>query len=356
LLGREQQERAEAIDRLLTVDFGARGVVRHLYEAAREVAGRPLALAAAETLRAAMAQPGERVVITTGASSQRLGLDPNLGETDGPPGAVALGRALAQGFGAVPVFLTEAHQVESLRAVARAGGLTTTTPEGATRQAQHYGRSSGIVVESFPDDPGKASIAAKEVIQRFNPVAVVSVERAGMNDRGVYHNSAGLNSSPAKARLDYLLQESIDKGIPVVAIGDGGNELGMGLIAEAVRDHTLYGIACRCGCGGGIVPVTRADVLVVATVSNWGAYGVAAVLGMLSGKPGLAHTSSAEERLVRTAADEGYLDTTGYTDYKVDSLPLSVHSAVVRLLESIVTVEMDWQAHLSAPVPADSGP
>ncbi len=54
---------------------------------------------------------------------------------------------------------------------------------------------------------------------------------------------------------------------PTIAIGDGGNEIGMGKIATAIAALDIRGA------------VTGCDELLVADVSNWGAYGLLALLG-----------------------------------------------------------------------------
>ena len=93
----------ENIDRLCTVEMRPqgmpRGKIHRLYEAARRKQnGRPLTLLAAEKLRAAL-KPGDYVILATGA-----GVPPWMpaGETDGPVGIAALGRALVMGLGARP--------------------------------------------------------------------------------------------------------------------------------------------------------------------------------------------------------------------------------------------------------------
>jgi hypothetical protein len=61
----------------------------------------------------------------------------------------------------------------------------------------------------------------------------------------------------------------LESSARVVAIGDGGNELGMGKLPwELIAEHVPNGarIACR----------VSADWLIVSAVSNWGAYALAA--------------------------------------------------------------------------------
>jgi hypothetical protein len=327
---------AEAVDTLVSSDVSVRGIVRDLYVAAREVIKKPLSLAAAETLRSAVQAPGEVVVISTGATCQRIGVDPGIGETDGPAGAVVLARALGRGLRAVPLLLTEATQVESLKRVARGAGLTATDPAGATQQATTFAYNASVVVQAFPDGDDAARVEATRLLRDVRPKAIVTIERSGMNEVGVYHNSAGRDTSQLKARVDYLVEAAARAGVPTIGIGDAGTEIGMGLIADAVRRHTKFGSKCACPCGRGLVPSTKTDVVVLATVSNWGAYGICALLAVLLDDPSLLHTPAMEHRIIAASADAGYLDGTGYTDVSVDGLPGDVHAAMVRLLRSII--------------------
>src|SRR2546427_6496806 len=109
------------IDRLTCVEMRIpgidRGIIEPLYRAAREAqGGSPLTLRAARLLRERVKADGV-VLIITGA-----GAPPYLpyGETDGPPGAVALARAIGRGFGARTVLVTEPQYMPGLRAAAAA--------------------------------------------------------------------------------------------------------------------------------------------------------------------------------------------------------------------------------------------
>jgi hypothetical protein len=81
-----------------------------------------------------------------------------------------------------------------------------------------------------------------------------------------------------------------------------------------------------------IAATVTVDHLVVAGVSNWGAYGIVAHLGHLSGQP-LLHTPAQERELVAACVDAGAHDgVTRRREPTVDALPLDVHASVVALL------------------------
>src|SRR5207247_10230427 len=75
--------------------------------------------------------------------------------------------------------------------------------------------------------------------------------------------------------------------VTTVGVGDGGNEIGMGNVRARLAKGG--GLAAR------IASVVSVDHLVVAGVSNWGAYGIVAHLGRLAGRP-LLHTPAADRR------------------------------------------------------------
>ena len=163
------------------------------------------------------------------------------------------------------------------------------------------------------------------MLDEFAPKAVISVERAGMTPRGTYHNMLGQDFTEGRARIDYVVQEAQTRAIPTIGVGDGGNEIGMGAVADAVHKHIPHGeILCA---------KLATDVLLPAGVSNWGCYAIQAALAILSGKPELLHTSALERRLVEAAAAAGLVDgNTGKCEPTVDGLPLDVHAGIVELL------------------------
>ena len=71
---------------------------------------------------------------------------------------------------------------------------------------------------------------ARSLLTELKPRLAISIERAGLTrDSKLYLNMRGVDISENTAKLDYLFQ-AVDR---TVAIGDGGNEIGMG----SVYDH-----------------------------------------------------------------------------------------------------------------------
>lgn len=313
----------QAVDKLVNLDISARGVIDILYRHAREKTKKPMAQAAAEKIEQTVTA-GEPVIIATGAALP-------WGESDGPPGAAVLARTMKLAFNAVPVVLVDSTLIEATNCVIQAAGLRRVDFERAKRGGSFF------AMKDFPEDDKPAKIAAEKIIREINPSVVVTVERNGMNEKGIYHSSKGVDVTKGRAKLDYLINEAMAQGILTIGVGDGGNEIGMGNIRNAIREHIPYGIKCRCPCGSGVAPVTQTNILVTATVSNWGAYGIAASLSALLDRLELLHTGSLEARILEKSADGGFIDgVTGRVEPTVDGLSKEDHIHFVNLLGTIV--------------------
>jgi hypothetical protein len=158
-------------------------------------------------------------------------------ETDGPVGAIALYDALSA-LGAQPVLACGAPLSESLCDDYRVLKLRASNLETARKEAA-------------------------EQLAEFQPQAVVSIERPGLSADGHYYNMRGEDISEHCAIFDPYLDQA---DCPTIAVGDGGNEIGMGNISEAIATLDINAAATTC------------DELLVADVSNWGAYGLIAML------------------------------------------------------------------------------
>ncbi len=326
---------AEQVDKVISLDVGLRGVIGKLYSFAREKISLPLCLNAAELLKERL-ESGKVVFLATGWPD-RPHITHKIAESDGPPGAAVLARGLHIGFNAVPFIFAEEQLVTGISKVVQAAGFRILNPEEAIKSAFSRAPIHAAAVLSFPTDKREAEAKARELIDKYDPAAVVTIERGGMNEKGEIHTSRGDNTTEVLAKIDYLVTEASERGIVTIGIGDGGNEIGMGLIKDEIRKNIPFGAECRCGCGSGIAPETVTDTLVAAAVSNWGAYGVTACLSLLSKNINIFHNEAIEERILRESANASFIDgITGYVDPSADGLPLSVNTSVVRILREIV--------------------
>ncbi|GIX46543.1 MAG: hypothetical protein KatS3mg131_0754 [Candidatus Tectimicrobiota bacterium] len=322
----------EEIDRLCTLDLRPSGpiggYIGRFYAAARQQCDTALTFAAARCLNSVA--PGDTVVIATGFCDP-----PRLpqGETDGPPGAAVLARAVLLGLQATPVLVGEAAIAEPLQACTRSLGLRLHPDLAVARQVPY-----GVGFYPFPLAPQEAQAAACTLLEQTRPAVVVVTERAGPNRLGVAHSAMG-RALPAGSRalVEYLLEAAHAAGIPTIGVGDNGNDMGFGCIEDVVRRHKPYGDVCQCPCGGGLATVVKTSLLVTAAVANWGVYGVVACLAALRQQPALLHSAAEEADMLQACVGAGAADgITGRPLPTVDGLPTAVQCSIVELLHALV--------------------
>jgi hypothetical protein len=215
-------------------------------------------------------------------------------ETDGPPGAVALGRVIAS-LGSRVIYLTDAYTAPLLRGLVGRGGE----------------------VLEFPIVDHQTSWThAADLITSLAPDLTIAVERCGLTDEGVYRNMRGVDVSGYHAKIDYLFRIHNCS----VGIGDGGNEIGMGNVAAAIP--MVMQIAGR-------PSVTSTTRLVIASVSNWGALGVIAAMSRLRKENLLPTVREARELLLQTIALGAVDGTTGKRTDSVDGFPVKDNDRVL---------------------------
>ena len=199
-------------------------------------------LFAAASAIAAMEQP--RLGILTGFFVPAG--TPPAAETDGPAGMALLVQGLVQAGLACRV-------------------LTDAPCRGACAAAL-----AGAGVRDIPLDVG----TVESVVSAWRAAGiewVVSIERCGQSADGTPRNMRGEDIGAHAALLDPIF---IAGPWRTVAIGDGGNEIGMGALpAGLIAAHVKHGATIAC--------VTPADHLVMAGVSHWGAYALLAALAVL---------------------------------------------------------------------------
>jgi len=280
----------DPIDHLLALDPGRRGVAAFF---ARGGAG--------DAARALMG--ARRVLIATGFT-----VAAGAPETDGPPGAAVLGRALGQ-IGARVRYVTDPVTVPVVEAALAALGAPAD-------------------VFAYPEGDG----VAPALLRRERPTHMIAIERPGRSREGDYLNARGASVAAWNRPIDELFVQCRDGAggsgraprVVTIGVGDGGNEVGMGNVGS--RLSRLGPLMAR------IAAVVRTDHLVVSGVSNWGAYGIAAALGRLAGLA-LLHTPESERRVIEACVAAGAVDgLSGRREPTVDALGMDVHQAFVRLL------------------------
>lgn len=327
----------ESIDKLMTIDISARGTIDKLYSAARSLSDKPLSLAAAEKLQELL-QQGDRVFIVTGIV-MRPNIKPSIAETDGPPGSVVLARALFHAFKAIPVIVTDEPLAPVISSALQVVGLNVVSLSGALEAVQAKGYPSVALVEPISEglQPEKLKEKFDKIIEKYRPKVAISIERSSVNDKGFVHNMSG-RSFTGRTLMDGLFEMAKGSGVFTIGIGDGGNEIGMGNIKETVQEFVPFGKKCVCHCGGGIAAATKTDLLLPATVSNWGGYAISAMVSAITNKPNVLHTGEMEIRILDKLAQEGCIDgILGINEIYVDGLPGKIHAHLIELMK--ITVE-----------------
>jgi hypothetical protein len=311
------------IDRLVTVEARisdlSRDVIANLHAAACEAqGGGPLCMVAARKILDTLS-PGKTFFVATGAG------EPDFlpsGETDGPPGVAALAMAIHAATGAIPILLTEAEYIVNLSATALACGLGIRAPE----QLARVPFATTVLPISAADD---APAQAADYIGRFSPALMISIEKLGPNPEGIACSSTGTPTGASRARAEHLFDAAAQRKIPTIGIGDNGNEIGFGLIRDAVVKYKPNGAK--------LGTRVATDVLVTANTSNWGAYAVEAALAAILGRPELMHTAEIERRMLEACvAANGVDGSTGRHVMAVDGMPAEMQYAIVTLLGGIV--------------------
>jgi hypothetical protein len=301
---------AENIDRLQCLEIQGRGLPRGvkgpLYDAARAVHDKPLVLAAVEILDRDPAHIG---IVSGAAVPDHM----PAGENDGPLGTAVLARALTRIGHRVTIY-TDPAAAEAFRVL-----------------TERYGLDVPVVELALHDTAQQAAIAGEIDI-------AVAVERLGGNVNGIIYGATGVSRQDFRCNVDHLFTTASALGKPTLSIADGGNEIGFGKI-HAVLTETMPALnkADITPCGGGIVSVVPTDVLVMATSSNLGCYGVCAALAVKRNDPALCHTAEEEIALEHIGVGLGLTDGgTGQRIAAVDGVPVADNAAVVTLMQAIV--------------------
>ncbi len=231
----------------------------------------------------------ERVVVVTGFCI-RAAL---AGETDGPPGALNIADALLQ-LGKRVVLVTDKYSAPLLAAGAAVSGLEVP-----------------ITLIDLPQE--NADRAIDDLLGEFAPTHVLAIERPGNAADGHRYSMRGEMLDDLIPGADRLLAPPVHRDFNTLAVGDGGNELGLGGLRAQLGERITHGELIFCA--------TVADHVVPAGISNWGGYALAAALSLLSGKL-LLRSPAHERRVVEAMVAAGAVDgCTRQRALSVDGLP-----------------------------------
>ena len=289
----------DRIERLIQVDVGRN--ITGLFDAARG------ALWGAASSLASV--PSARVGLITGFYVPHG--TPPAAETDGPVGAALL----AKGLEAVGIRCRIA--TDELCRSACAASL------------------AGAGIPAVPIDVVAIGAPLDPLIEAWRQASIthaLAIERCGRSTDGPPRNMRGQDIGSYTAPLDDLFTAG---PWDTIAIGDGGNEIGMGAISRSlIAGHVEHGEAIAC--------VTAARNLILAGVSNWGAYALIGALAALREDWRAALLACLDEtvdRAILEATVEHGPAVDGVSRLKtltVDNLDIATHHRILRMVRTIV--------------------
>ena len=155
----------------------------------------------------------------------------------------------------------------------------------------------------------------------IQPSVIVSIERPGVAKDGRYYNMRGKDISDHLAKFDLFFDLC---ECPTIGVGDGGNEIGMGNVITELAHLPI------------IPSVTRCDELVIATVSNWGVYGIIAAMSRELHQDlfRLFDPVQIARHLVGRGAVDG---KTGFAECSEDGFPPEVGLSIIAQLRELAT-------------------
>ena len=184
-----------------------------------------------------------------------------------------------------------------------------------------------VVVDVALADPGADAVLAG-ILDRLQATHLVAIERPGRASDGRYWNMKGDDITAWTTAVDGLFLAASARGIVTVGIGDGGNEVGVGRVADRVRELVPHGPR--------IASIVPTDHLLLAGVSNWGAYGLVAALSVVTGQPLLPTEPEARAALDRAVAAGAVDGVTGRPEPTVDGLPWAASAEVLAALRAAI--------------------
>ncbi len=275
--------------------------------------GRGLASSDAESLGYSAATnllTAERVILVTGFCIRAA----MIGETDGPSGTLAVAHALRQ-LGKEVVLVSDKFSDGLLEAGAKV-----------------LGAPYPVTVLSPVQEESDRAIDA--LLASFAPTQVVAIERPGSAIDGHRYSMRGEILDELVPSADRLLAPPSERTYATIAVGDGGNELGMGHLRDSLMDRINLGELIFCD--------TEADHVIPAGISNWGAYALAASLAVLSGKPVLIRPED-ELAVLEAQVAVGAVDgCTRKNEVSVDGVPIGDY------LQTVSAIYAGCQAYLAA--------
>ena len=223
-------------------------------------------------------------------------------ETDGPPGALTLCLILKK-LGYIPVILTDKY-------------------------CQNFFEKYDIKIiymDIKMENENKINFIER-TIKEYNPKGMISIERCGLNTENKYANMRNISINEHTAEIDLFFLNYYKK-IPTIGIGDGGNEIGMGNLENIIKNNFEL-IPCK----------IKVDKLIISSVSNWGGYGLAAYLCLLTkNKEFFEAVEETIKNYIKYIVSIGSVDgVTHENKEKVDGNDIEIELDIIRSLLKVI--------------------
>tara|TARA_Y100001936_G_scaffold165283_1_gene161407 strand:+ start:2699 stop:3598 length:900 start_codon:yes stop_codon:yes gene_type:complete len=234
-----------------------------------------------------------KIIISTGFFE----IIPKTIETDGPPGAFSIGNAIHD-LGGEVIYLIEDHTKNFID------------------------KKNNTII--FPNTSKEESLKfSEQIIETYNPSVLISIERCGITEKNRYLNISRQDISKFNAFIDILF----DLHPNTIGIGDGGNEIGMGKLYDYISNSEKFIDEPT---------ISKTKHLIVTTVSNWGGWGIAAALSLLSNKKLLETTEQATE-IMQQQLDLGAVDGSNFkSELSVDGFNWEINKKILIKLHEIL--------------------
>ncbi|GEM_PF-3553110 len=267
------------LDLLAILDVSGQGVVYKLYEKAVKKQGGYLSKLATELVLETI--EGGNIAIVTGFL-----IPPSYSpETDGPLSALIFSYTLHGFFNTNFTIVTE-------------------------RRVADFVPSCVLMGVSLTSVKGRGSFEEfSRILSRNDIDLIIFVEKPGVDRKGKMFTFKGIDVTDIHMDTEAFVQAAKSLGVPTLGVGDRGNEVGMGIIAEE-----FSGNLCA----------VKTDVLHIGCTSNDALFSVEAGVS-LAKKVDIYHSWSLEKHLLKALIDSGFIDgVTGEQSYSVDSIPVDI--------------------------------
>jgi hypothetical protein len=234
-------------------------------------------------------------------------------ETDGAPGAVSIANSLIS-LGKKVTLMTDSFSYDVIQGVIN-------------------NNMYNIPIICYQEGMNLSNVINSLRIEKTEKLAVVSVERPGRSKDGKSYSMRGYDVSAFNKKLDALFIE-VKKikasQIVTVAIGDGGNEIGMGNIYDSIVKSIPNGEK--------IASIVETDYLITAGVSNWGGIAIGYALKLLNPEMSVEiMTPDLHEKIVRIMIKYGAVDgVTLKKECSVDGFNMNIHNQIITKMKEVI--------------------